>query len=121
MARAKGKTGARKSRASGSTESRKQVDLDSLRQKIANHVGEKTMAMLRTTTDECVKVGNLSAMKYLFEVIGLYPASATANAERADRDDLTRALLNRLDFAAGFWATGGCEGWKRHAFGGRRE
>jgi hypothetical protein len=96
--RAKGKTGARKSRASASTESRKQVDLDSLRQKIANHVGGKTMAMLRTTTDECVKVGNLSAIKYLFEVIGLCPASATANAERADSDDLTRALLNRLDF-----------------------
>ncbi len=45
-----------------------------------------------------VKVGNLSALKYLFEVIGLYPSSATANGEHADSDDLTRKLLNRLEF-----------------------
>ncbi len=98
MARTKGKTEKRKSKPSGSTESRKQVDLDALRQKVVNHVGGKTMAMLKTTTDECVKVGNLSAMKYLFEVIGLYPPSAAADAEHADSDDLTRELLNRLDF-----------------------
>jgi hypothetical protein len=51
MARAKGKTGARKSRASGSTESRKQVDLDSLRQKIANHVGAKDGKGTRSAED----------------------------------------------------------------------
>ena len=54
--------------------------------------------MVKTTTGECVKVGNLSALKHLFEVIGLYPPSAAANGEHADSDDLTRKLLNRLEF-----------------------
>jgi len=41
-----------------------------LRQRIINHVGGKGMELVKTTTGECVKVGNLSALKYLFEVIG---------------------------------------------------
>jgi len=69
-----------------------------LRQRIINHVGGKGMELVKTTTGECVKVGNLSALKYLFEGIGLYPPSATANGEHADSDDLTRKLLNRLEF-----------------------
>ncbi len=60
------------------------------------HVGGKTMAMLRTTTEECVKVGNLSALKYLFEVIGLFPPTDAVDPEHTDSDDLTRELLNRL-------------------------
>src|SRR6266545_7888007 len=97
MATGKGKTAGRTGKGGGSTTtSRKQMDLDALRQKVANHVGGKTMAMLRTTTEECVKVGNLSALKYLFEVIGLYPPSAAADPEHSDSDDLTRELLNRL-------------------------
>jgi hypothetical protein len=68
-----------------------------LRQKIANHVGGRGMAMVKTTTEEVIKVGNLSALKYLFEVIGLYPPAAGSSAEGADSNDLTLALLNRLD------------------------
>ena len=62
--------------------------LDALRLKITNHVGGKSMEMVKTATEECVKVGNLSALKYLFEVIGLYPLSPTAAAEESDSDDL---------------------------------
>jgi hypothetical protein len=55
------------------------------------------MDMVNTTTEEVIKVGNLSALKYLFEVIGLYPQAAAPSAEDADSNDLTLALLNRLD------------------------
>jgi hypothetical protein len=98
MTKAKGKNAGRTSKSTRYSALRKPVDLDALRQRITNQVGGKAVEMVKTATEECAKVGNLSALKYLFEVIGLYPPSATANAERADSDDLARELLNRLEF-----------------------
>ena len=85
MRKAKGKGEGRTSKGFGSTACREQVDLDALRLKITNHVGGKSMAMAKTATEECVKVGNLSALKYLFGVIELYPLSPTAAAEESDQ------------------------------------
>lgn len=80
----------------------KQVDLDGLRRKIANYVGGKALLMVKTSTDEAVKVGDLSAMKYLFELIGLHPASpnATVNTESDDGNDIAAALLAELGISA---------------------
>jgi hypothetical protein len=97
MRRAKGKATGQSSRGAGSAVSGKQVDLEALRQKIANYVGSNGFEMVRAATEEAVKVGNLSSLKYLFEMIGLYPSTATA-AEETDSDDLARVLLNRLNF-----------------------
>ena len=82
-------------KSSGAAEGRKEIDLEALREKIARHVSRKSLAMVRTTT-EVVKVGNLAALKYLFELIGVYP-SGGASAVEEDSDDLARTLLNRLD------------------------
>jgi hypothetical protein len=75
---------------------RKEIDLEALRERIARHVSRKGLAMVKTTTEEVVKVGNLAALKYLFELIGVYPG-ASASAVEEDSDDLARSLLNRLD------------------------
>jgi hypothetical protein len=96
MRNAKGKTPGRAG-TSGGTAARKEVDLDALREKIARHVSRKGLAMVKTTTEEVVKVGNLAALKYLFELIGVYPGGGATASEDADSDDLTRTLLNRLD------------------------
>jgi hypothetical protein len=84
------------------TGSGKQLDLDALRRKIANRVGAKALLMLKTSTNEAVKVGDLSAMKYLFELIGLHPASAnaTSNTESDDGNDIAPALLAELGISA---------------------
>lgn len=97
MRKAKGKGAGQSGRSAGCAGSRKQVDLDALRQKIANYVGSKGLEMVRTATDEAVKVGNLSSLKYLFEMIGLYPPTATESAQETDGDDLARLLLKRLN------------------------
>lgn len=76
MRNAKSKTPGRKS--SGAAEGRKQIDLEALREKIARHVSRKSLAMVRTTTEEVVKVGNLAALKYLFELIGVYPSGGAS-------------------------------------------
>jgi hypothetical protein len=36
--------------------------------------------------------------KYLFELLGIYPAPVVEQPEAEDSDDLARALLNRFDF-----------------------
>jgi hypothetical protein len=73
-----------------------------LRRKIANYVGGKALLMVKTSTDEAVKVGDLSAMKYLFELIGLHPVSAdaTGHKESDDGNDIAAALLAELGISA---------------------
>jgi hypothetical protein len=103
MTKAKAKAKSRGEKKTGSAMgSGKQVDLDGLRRKIANHVGAKALLMVKASTDEAAKVGDLSAMKYLFELIGLYPASANA-AEHRESDhgnDIAAALLAELGISA---------------------
>jgi len=42
--------------------------------------------------------GHLPAFKYLFELLGIYPAPAVEHPEAEDSKDLTRVLLSRFDF-----------------------
>ena len=72
---------------------RKEADLAAIRAQIANLVGNQAVGMVETTIAE-VEKGHYLALKYLFEMIGLYP---TAGVEESGGDDsMARTLLRRL-------------------------
>jgi hypothetical protein len=75
------------------TASRKAVDLNLVRQNIANLVGASAVSMVETTIAEVDK-GHYAAMKYLFELVGLFPG----DAETPVGGDavLAKTLLRRL-------------------------
>jgi len=75
--------------------SRKPVDLELVRKKITNLVGNEAVGLVQSAIDEADK-GHYAAMKYLFEMIGLYPESGQ-EAESPDGDALARTLLRRLE------------------------
>lgn len=72
----------------------KQVDLGIVRERITNLVGNRAVKMVETTMNEVDK-GHYLAMKYLFEMIGLCPAT-TPEGEALQDDSLARTLLRRL-------------------------
>jgi hypothetical protein len=71
----------------------KQVDLGVVRERITNLVGHRAVKMVETTMAEVGK-GHYLAMKYLFEMIGLCPA--TTPEESLQEDSLAKTLLRRL-------------------------
>jgi hypothetical protein len=71
----------------------KQVDLGVVREQITNLVGNRAVDMVETTMDEVDK-GHYLAMKYLFEMVGLCPATTPEVA--LQEDSLARTLLRRL-------------------------
>jgi len=71
----------------------KTVDLGIVREQITNLVGNRAVEMVETTMDEVDK-GHYLAMKYLFEMIGLCPA--TTPEEAPEEDSLAKTLLRRL-------------------------
>lgn len=74
---------------------KKPADLNSLRQKISNMVAGDAVEMVNDVIAEVHK-GQHTPMKYLFELIGLYPA---AGEEEGPLDDsLVETLLRRLGF-----------------------
>jgi hypothetical protein len=75
------------------TKPTKQVDLGAVREQITNLVGNRAVNMVEITMDEVDK-GHYLAMKYLFEMIGLCPA--TTPEEELQEDSLARTLLRRL-------------------------
>ncbi len=97
MTRAKAKTASKTSHrvAPRVKSARKAVDLMAIREQITNLVGNEAVGMVETTIAE-VEKGHYLALKYLFEMIGLYP---TAGAdETPGEDSLARTLLRRLGF-----------------------
>ena len=73
--------------------SRQTTDLAAIRQQIADLVRDQAVPMVEITISEVDK-GHYSAMKYLFEMIGLYPAAT--QEETQGEDSLARTLLRRL-------------------------
>ena len=73
--------------------SRQTTDLAAIRQQITDLVRDQAVPMVETTISEVDK-GHYSAMKYLFEMIGLYPAAT--QEETQGEDSLARTLLRRL-------------------------
>src|SRR6266481_4275335 len=73
------------------------VDLVEVRQKVLRLIADKAEVMTTANADEAAK-GHLQQLRFLFEVLGLYPPTAMPEAEVAEGNDLARVLLNRLDF-----------------------
>ena len=87
-----GKQGA-KNKSAVTKSSRDRVDLAEIRQQITNLVGNGAVGMVETTMEEVGK-GHYLGMKYLFELVGLYPA--TAADEAPIQDSMAATLLRRL-------------------------
>src|SRR5262245_16491861 len=98
MKKAQG-TGTKKKATKGGTRKKpakgKQVDMNEVRTEITNLVGDKAVGMVTSTIHEADK-GHYPAMKYLFEMVGLYPEGKQAEAAQGD-DVLAKTLLRRLD------------------------
>lgn len=101
MKKAKSRKPARK-KAVSKSRSRKPVDLQAIREAIVIQVGAEAAEMTDALVEEAKK-GQLAPTKFLFEMIGLYPASAAAgdNEQAEDEEgeegtDLARVLLRRL-------------------------
>jgi hypothetical protein len=73
--------------------SRKPVDLAEIRQQITNLVGNDAVGMVEITMEEVGK-GHYLGMKYLFEMIGLYPATGEEGA--LVPDSMAAVLMRRL-------------------------
>lgn len=95
MKTAKKRTGTKPAKVppSGRSGSPKAVDLTEIRQRITTLVGTSALGMVETTIEEVGK-GHYLGMKYLFEMIGLYPATATDEAPI--QDSLAATLLRHL-------------------------
>jgi hypothetical protein len=71
------------------------VDLEAVRRQISELVGNQAVDLVEIAIAEADK-GHYPAMKYLFELIGLYPA--TEQEVVLGEDSLAKTLLKRLGF-----------------------
>ena len=69
------------------------MDLAEIRRQITALVGNGAVGMVESTMEQVGK-GHYLGMKYLFEMIGLYPATAADDAPT--EDTLAAILLRRL-------------------------
>jgi hypothetical protein len=69
------------------------VDIANIRDQIKQAVGGRAVEVANAAMDG-VKNGHYLPMKYLFEVIGIFPASAVA--ESPEDDSLAKILLRKL-------------------------
>src|SRR5258708_32364654 len=94
MKRAKAKSIRAKSKTPRGKNAGKPVDLATIREQISSLVGGHAVGMVETTIDEVDK-GHYLAMKFLFELIGLYPVSGEEE-ESPVADSMAKTLLRRL-------------------------
>lgn len=71
------------------------VDLSQVRQRISNLVGSRAVDMVKASADDAQRKGNVAAMKFLFEAVGLFPAPAEVPPDQ--KPGLAETLLARLD------------------------
>lgn len=69
-------------------------DLTRLREKITSLVAQNAESMVQCAIDAVKDEGQYQAIKYLFEMVGIYPP--TAGTESDADDSLARLLLERL-------------------------
>jgi hypothetical protein len=72
-------------------------ELSELRQRISELVARNAVPMVQQAIDAVREEGQYQAIKYLFEMIGLYPASAQDDSE--SQDSLAQVLLEQLGLA----------------------
>jgi hypothetical protein len=73
-------------------------ELSELRRKISELVAQNAVPMVQQAIDAVREEGQYQAMKYLFEMVGLYPAVAQEDSE--SQDSLAQLLLDQLGLAA---------------------
>jgi hypothetical protein len=69
-------------------------ELSELRRKISELVAQNAVSMVQQAIDAVREEGQYQAIKYLFEMIGLYPAVAQEDSE--SQDSLAQVLLEQL-------------------------
>lgn len=69
-------------------------ELSELRRKISELVAQNAVPMVQQAIDAVREEGQYQAIKYLFEMIGLYPAVAQEDSE--SQDSLAQVLLEQL-------------------------
>ena len=89
---------ARKKTASKKTKS-VPVNIQALRERVRTVVAEKLDDMTEAVADEAAK-GHVTQLKYLFEVVGLYPAVEGTSPAPEDSNDLAKKLLDSFQFPA---------------------
>jgi hypothetical protein len=72
-------------------------ELSELRRKINDLVARNAVPMVQQAIDAVREEGQYQAIKYLFEMIGLYPAIAQEDSE--SQDSLAEVLLEQLGLA----------------------
>ncbi len=73
------------------------ADLSVLRHQITNLVAQNAVAMVQNAIDAVNEEGQYQAIKYLFEMVGLYPAVAGDDSQV--EDSLVKTLLHHLGLA----------------------
>jgi hypothetical protein len=73
------------------------VDASVTHEKVLHVIAEHAEAMAEANATEAEK-GHLATFKYLFELLGIYPAPAVEQPKAEDSNDLARVLLNQFDF-----------------------
>jgi len=69
-------------------------ELSELRRKISELVARNAVPMVQQAIDAVREEGQYQAIKYLFEMIGLYPAIAEEDSD--SQDSLAQVLLEQL-------------------------
>ncbi|HXF15254.1 MAG TPA: hypothetical protein VN517_19050 [Terriglobales bacterium] len=77
-----------------STQTGPAEELSDLRRKISDLVARNAVPMVQQAIDAVREEGQYQAIKYLFEMIGLYPAVAQEDSE--SQDSLAHVLLEQL-------------------------
>ena len=80
--------------------SRKPVELQEVREQIKNLVGTAAVGMVKNGIAEANQ-GHYAAMKFLFEMIGLFPVSEATEQVAADEGGLAKVLFERLGVELG--------------------
>ena len=75
------------------------VELSALRRQITDLVARNAVAMVQQAIDAVNEEGQYQAIKYLFEMIGLYPATAAEDSPA--EDSLVKTLLQYLGLPKG--------------------
>jgi hypothetical protein len=70
------------------------AELSELRKKVTELVAQNALPMVQQAIDAVREGGQYQAIKFLFEMIGLYPA--TAADDSTVEDSLAQTLLDRL-------------------------
>lgn len=70
------------------------ADLSALRRQVTELVARNAVPMVQQAIDSVKEEGQYQAIKYLFEMIGLYPAAAEDDSQA--HDSLAQTLLERL-------------------------